>query len=199
MSDPIAELLEALRTNGKPSLPWVTRWSQGGVEPVRAAWEASSNPHAMCMLLDMIPGRVDPYVIAKALAAVRADITLYGSTEHLRFSLVAHRRLTTHMQRVPRWGDVPDVFDPRRPPPLSLRIDTTPERTCGIDTEIDELVRQNITSHETLKRVSRSDADALEAALAPLRANALRAAADMRIPTIEELLAQHAIPRANER
>lgn len=51
MTDPISQLLSDLRTHGKPSLEWVTRWSEGGRDPVRAAWEASDMPMAMEFLL----------------------------------------------------------------------------------------------------------------------------------------------------
>jgi len=45
--DPIAQLVHDLRTHGKPSLAWCVRWSEGGREPVQAAWEASADWAAM--------------------------------------------------------------------------------------------------------------------------------------------------------
>ncbi len=50
-ADPIAQLVDALRRDGKPPLAWVVRWSQGGREPVAAAWAESGLPHAMIELL----------------------------------------------------------------------------------------------------------------------------------------------------
>ncbi len=49
--DPIAELCVGLTVHGKPSLVWVVRWSEGGREPVAAAWAASCAPVAMASLL----------------------------------------------------------------------------------------------------------------------------------------------------
>jgi hypothetical protein len=47
-SDPIDELLRDLRADGRPSLAWVVRWSQGGGDPVANAWNAPSvDPWAM--------------------------------------------------------------------------------------------------------------------------------------------------------
>lgn len=49
--DPIAELVRDLRETGKPSLAWIVRWSQDGMDPVAAAWEACEEPDSMRMLI----------------------------------------------------------------------------------------------------------------------------------------------------
>lgn len=45
--DPIAELLRDLCENGKPSLPWVMKWSVGGRDPVEAAYVMSEDSEAI--------------------------------------------------------------------------------------------------------------------------------------------------------
>lgn len=49
--DPIAQLVEDLEAEGRPSLAWVVQWSAGGRDPVQAAWEKSADGHAMRRLL----------------------------------------------------------------------------------------------------------------------------------------------------
>ena len=50
-ADPIAQLLDELTRDGKPSLAWVIRWSQSGGDPVAAAWAASRDSARMFRLL----------------------------------------------------------------------------------------------------------------------------------------------------
>jgi hypothetical protein len=50
--DPIAELVEALAEDGRPSLAWLVRWSADGREPVAAAWGASVQPFALLTVLE---------------------------------------------------------------------------------------------------------------------------------------------------
>lgn len=54
--DPIEELLLAIRDDGKPSLAWVVRWSEGGKNPVQQAWMASGHPRAMGCLCRVLIG-----------------------------------------------------------------------------------------------------------------------------------------------
>ncbi|HSN30001.1 MAG TPA: hypothetical protein VLT45_27125 [Kofleriaceae bacterium] len=49
--DGIAELVRDLDRDGKPSLAWVVRWSQGERDPIAAAWDASADGVAMAAFL----------------------------------------------------------------------------------------------------------------------------------------------------
>lgn len=44
--DPLEELRQALRRQGRPSEKWITRWSHGGTqEPVGAVWQSCQDSH----------------------------------------------------------------------------------------------------------------------------------------------------------
>jgi hypothetical protein len=49
--DSLTDLLVGLDEDGHPPLVWVIRWSEGGREPVQAAWDAAAAPHAMVTLV----------------------------------------------------------------------------------------------------------------------------------------------------
>lgn len=51
MMDPIDELVLDLHRDGRPSLEWVVRWSQGNRDPVQAAWDHSQDDYSMRALL----------------------------------------------------------------------------------------------------------------------------------------------------
>jgi len=74
VSDPIDELLDAMTSDGKPSLAWIVRWSADGREPVAAAWEASDAGFAMLNLL-AFAGRT--YSRRRAMAAVEDHRATY--------------------------------------------------------------------------------------------------------------------------
>ena len=73
--DPIAELFRDLERDGKPSLAWVVRWSQGGRDPVAEAWGAAYVTSAMLTLL----WRARRYAeYAAAEEAVRGSLRIIG-------------------------------------------------------------------------------------------------------------------------
>jgi hypothetical protein len=68
--DPIAELVEAMARDGRPSLAWVLRWSAGGVEPVAAAWHATRDSDSMESLL----ARARPSSLAAATNVLEREL-----------------------------------------------------------------------------------------------------------------------------
>jgi hypothetical protein len=65
-ADPIRELTHALERDGKPTLEWVVRWSEGGREPVHAAWARSRDGFRMMRLLRAV-GRDETEPLFRAL------------------------------------------------------------------------------------------------------------------------------------
>jgi hypothetical protein len=66
VGDPIAELLAGLENDRRPPLPWVVRWSEGGCEPVAAAWALCDVPAVLTRALRLAGDR---RVVVRALAA----------------------------------------------------------------------------------------------------------------------------------
>ncbi len=77
MSDPIAELLGYVEVDEPPPAAWVERWSQGGRDPVAAAWAVSRDEWSMVRLLGWAPLR---HEYDARLAAVRGGAC---SDEHM--------------------------------------------------------------------------------------------------------------------
>ena len=71
-TDPIVELVEALRGGRPPPLAWIVRWSRGGRDPVASAWRESTDSTSMIKLLELCG---QTYLARRAFAACA---TLYG-------------------------------------------------------------------------------------------------------------------------
>ena len=61
-TDPITELFRSLTSTGKPTLAWVVRWSEGGHDPVAAAWRVSWTPTDMARVLERVSHAALPVV-----------------------------------------------------------------------------------------------------------------------------------------
>lgn len=52
-NDPIRELIASINSNGgRPALPWIVKWTSTGLDPIRAAWNASKDLLAMIALIE---------------------------------------------------------------------------------------------------------------------------------------------------
>ena len=96
--DPIAELLAALDTSGKPPLQWVVRWSTDGREPLAAAWDASADPAALIGVIARARNEPESVAIDAVFAVSRWklgfewDVSPDDGRTRLRYCGAAARR-----------------------------------------------------------------------------------------------------------
>jgi hypothetical protein len=69
--DPIADLLASIDATGRPALDWVVRWSEGGREPLAAAWEAANDPAALISLLARVRRQPESVALDAVFAVSR--------------------------------------------------------------------------------------------------------------------------------
>jgi hypothetical protein len=53
---PLEELIHHVLWYGRPSLAWVMRWSEGGADPITAAWNACDVPRDLMAVLQLLAG-----------------------------------------------------------------------------------------------------------------------------------------------
>jgi len=79
--DSLTDLLVGIDEDGYPPLAWVVRWSDGGRDPVHAAWEAAESPHAMVKVVRL--GWGDRAIPLKATMVATFQAVSDGVTEVL--------------------------------------------------------------------------------------------------------------------
>lgn len=88
IEDPIQQLVNAIDCDGKPALWWVVRWSEGGHDPVAAAWQRANTAYGMARVLEIVG-----HPMAQAALQILRAPMLFETTEHARARVDAIRRL----------------------------------------------------------------------------------------------------------
>jgi hypothetical protein len=107
VTDPIRQLVTDLDAQGRPDFAWSVEWSPTGGDPLRPAWNASTDPRAMVALLARVAPREGvraAVAVAKAACATLPDF----EPRPLRVLACVERALAGHAldaARVHRWID----------------------------------------------------------------------------------------------
>ncbi len=93
--DPIREFILSVDKNeGKPALPWIVKWSGFGIDPIRAAWNASSDLLAMTSLIESYGDSTYRQLIIPGID-IRLPPKKYKAFAAKMMREVQHRKLST--------------------------------------------------------------------------------------------------------